>query len=140
MPSLMNVSEKEFDQLSMAFCQRAVKQEAFGNLLELTQNDKKKLRKTHPTSLHELKVKVKNLLIEKSKQHNIDQEKDLFDPAYTISDPELSKAAQLGKHALRDPKTMMLLWKKFENQNKIALFLGVNRSSVNRRCKEYGLH
>jgi len=136
----MSLTEKEFDQLSVSFCKRAIKQEAFGNLLELTQHDKKKLREAHPTSMHELKVKVKKLLIEKSKRHRIDQEKDLFDPAYTISDPELAKAAQLGRHALRDPKTMMLLWKKFENQNKIALFLGVNRSSVNRRCKEYGLH
>ena len=29
---------------------------------------------------------------------------------------------------------------KFEkNQNRIATFLGVNRSSVNRRCKDYNL-
>jgi len=32
-----------------------------------------------------------------------------------------------------------MLWNKFNNQNKIAAFLGVNRSSVNRRCREYNL-
>ena len=42
-------------------------------------------------------------------------------------------------NALKDPKIMVMLWNKFKNQNKIANILGVNRSSVNRRCKEYGL-
>ncbi|MDR3550270.1 MAG: hypothetical protein P4L31_02570 [Candidatus Babeliales bacterium] len=56
-----------------------------------------------------------------------------------ITDPQLIAASRLGKHALRDPQIMGLLWSKFNNQNKIATFLGVNRSSVNRRCKEYNL-
>ena len=51
----------------------------------------------------------------------------------------LIQASRLGKHALRDHKIMVMLWNKFKNQNKIAAFLGVNRSSVNRRCKEYNL-
>ena len=46
----------------------------------------------------------------------------------------------IGKKALKDPQIMSLLWEKFEkNQNRIATFLGVNRSSVNRRCKDYNL-
>ena len=53
--------------------------------------------------------------------------------------PELIQAARLGKHALRDQRIMVMLWDKFKNQNKIASFLGVNRSSVNRRCKEFNL-
>ena len=59
--------------------------------------------------------------------------------AYHVSDPKLVEAARLGKYALKDPKLLNLLWNKFQSQNKIALFLGVNRSSVHRRCKEYGI-
>ena len=77
-------------------------------------------------------------LIKKSQKHSIYDEAR-FDPAYNITDPEIIEAARLGKHALRDPKIMTMLWSKFKNQNKIASLLGVNRSSVNRRCKEYNL-
>ncbi len=40
---------------------------------------------------------------------------------------------------IRTPQSMAILWNKFRNQNKIAALLGVNRSSVNRRCQEYNL-
>jgi len=76
--------------------------------------------------------------MQKSRTHNIDIEKTL-DPAYQVSDPNLMEIARLGKHALKDEKAMTILWNKFKNQNKIAVFLGVNRSSVNRRCKDYNL-
>ncbi len=66
-------------------------------------------------------------------------EEELFNQSYTITDPQLAEISRLGKSALKDPKTMHLLWNKFKNQNKIALFLGVNRSSINRRFKEYNI-
>ena len=62
-----------------------------------------------------------------------------FNPAYNIADPDIAQAVQLGKKALKDPQVMGLLWEKLRNQNKIATLLGVNRSSVNRRCIEYDL-
>ena len=88
--------------------------------------------------MQELKSKVQSLLVQKSKKNQIYQETQ-FDPAYEVTDPDLIQAARLGKHALKDHKTMVMLWNKFKNQNKIAMFLGVNRSSVNRRCKEFNL-
>ena len=93
---------------------------------------------SRPTSLHELKNKVQHLLIAKSKKNNIYNETE-FDPAYEVSDPDLIEASRLGKQALKDRKVFTMLWRKFENQSKIATFLGVNRSSVNRRCKDYNL-
>ena len=53
--------------------------------------------------------------------------------------PDIAQAVRLGKKALQDPQSMAILWNKFRNQNKIATLLGVNRSSVNRRCQEYNL-
>ncbi|MCK5632959.1 sigma 54-interacting transcriptional regulator [bacterium] len=137
--SLTSFASDELEELIQELTKRAIKKDAFGNLLGLTAREKQKLLNTHPASLQELKIKIKHRLVEKSKKNQLEQEEELFDPSYTISDPDLIEASQLGKHALRDPKIMELLWRKFKNQNKIAVFLGVNRSSVNRRCKKYGL-
>jgi len=139
MPSLDSLPAEEISNLIIAFAKQAIKTNEFHRLLELTESEKRKLLNTPAKSLKELKAKVKNILIKKSKKHSIYEEAQ-FDPAYNITDPDLVEAARLGKHALKDPKIMIMLWNKFnKNQNKIANLLGVNRSSVNRRCKDYNL-
>ncbi|MDR3550275.1 MAG: sigma 54-interacting transcriptional regulator, partial [Candidatus Babeliales bacterium] len=139
MPSLLTLPEQELNDLAQGFTEQALKKNsAFNNILELTDREKVKLAHQRPISLQELKAKVQQALVLKSKKNEIYQETQ-FDPAYEITDPQLIAASRLGKHALRDPQIMGLLWSKFNNQNKIATFLGVNRSSVNRRCKEYNL-
>ena len=138
MPSLLTLPEDELNTLADGFTEQALQSNAFQNLLGLTDKEKNKLAHKRPASLQELKNKVQQILINKSKKNQIYQETQ-FDPAYEITDPDLIQAARLGKQALKDQKIMALLWNKFKNQNKIATFLGVNRSSVNRRCKEYNL-
>jgi transcriptional regulator with GAF, ATPase, and Fis domain len=139
MPSLMTLPEHEIGDLADGFTEQALKEsDTFKNLLELSEREKLKIAHQRPVSLQELKTKVQQILVQKSKKNEIFQETQ-FDPAYEITDPDLIHAARLGKHALRDPKIMTLLWNKFQNQNKIAIFLGVNRSSVNRRCKDYNI-
>ncbi len=139
MPSLLTLSEDELTNLAQGFSEQALKTQTFKNLLDLTPREKLKLANQRPVSLQELKTRVQQLLIAKSKKNEIYQETQ-FDPAYDISDPELIEAARLGKHALRDPKIVALLWNKFKSQNQIATFLGVNRSSISRRCKKYNLN
>lgn len=139
LPSLLTLPEQELGELADGFTEQALKSREIKELLELTNKDKTRLIHNRPVSLYEFKNKVQQLLKQKSQDQHLHLETE-FDPAYTITDPELIEAARLGKHALRDQKTMALLWSKFEkNQNKIADFLGVNRSSVNRRCKRYNL-
>ncbi len=138
MPSLLTLSDQELANLADGFTEQAVKTQTFKNLLMLTDKDKTKLANKRPASLQELKNKIQQILVNKSKENEIYQETQ-FDPAYQISDPELVQAARLGKKALKDQRIMTMLWDKFKNQNKIATFLGVNRSSVNRRCKEFNL-
>jgi len=138
MPSLMTLPEEELENLTSGFTQQAIKTDEFQHLLELTNSEKQRLAKARPASFAELKNRVQTILVKKSKQSAIYEEAQ-FDPAYDVSDPQLVEAVRLGKHALRDKKIMTMLWNKFSNQNKIANLLGVNRSSVNRRCKEYNL-
>lgn len=78
------------------------------------------------------------MLINKAKKKQVKQE-DVIDAAYSISTPDMYNVAKLGKNALKDKQIMTYLWNKFKNQTKIAKLLNVNRSSVNRRCKEFNL-
>ena len=137
-PSLSLMAEEEIDELVEGLAQQAMADKTFHKILEFDTRDKKRILQSRPASLQELKKRIQNSLIQKSRAHNIDVEKT-FDPAYPFSDPDLIEIARLGKHALKDEKAMTILWNKFKNQNKIAVFLGVNRSSVNRRCKDYNL-
>ncbi len=136
-PSLMTLPEVELTSLADGFAKQ-VANKITHQLPSLTHSDKNKLIHNRPTSLNELKTRIQHMLAQKSKQHENGQD-IVLEPAFGITDPELLHAAQLGKQALKNPKMMRLLWDKFKNQNKIALFLGVNRSTVNRRCKEYNL-
>ena len=138
MPSLLTLPQDELHELTHGFTEQTLKTQAFKSLLELSDRDKNKIATRRPVSLKDLKHKVHQLVLQKSKENNIYEETE-FDPEYKISNPELIEASRLGKHALRDQKIMVLLWNKFKSQTKIATFLGVNRSSVNRRCKDYEL-
>lgn len=138
MPSLVTLPEDELTQLADGLTEQVLKTNEFKNVLELTDREKSRLVHNRPASLQELKNKVQLLVVDKSKKSNIYNETQ-FNPAFQTTDPELIEAARLGKQALKDRKTFMMLWNKLQSQSKIAAFLGVNRSSVNRRCKEYGI-
>lgn len=135
MPSLLSVTDEEIQELASGYTEQVLKADDFKSLLALTDREKHKITVTRPVSLQELKTKVQQMVQTKSRKNNVQREVE-FDPAFEISDPELTQAARLGKHALRDEKIMALLWHKFQSQSKIASFLGVNRSSVNRRYKK----
>lgn len=138
MPSLLTLPPEELSELAEGFSEQTMHNNELKNLLELTDREQYKIAIKRPVSLHELKQKVQQLVLQKSKKNNVYDETE-FNPSYEVSDPHLVEAARLGKHALRDRKIMTQLWEKFQNQSKLATFLGVNRSSINRRCKEYNL-
>ncbi len=139
LPSLSSFSESEINELAQGFAEQLETTQTYKNLLALTERDKHKLSSDRPLSLQEFKEKIHQLLVQKSTKHKI-HETTNFDPAYNVTEPDIAHAVRLGKKALKDPQIMAMLWKKFKNQNKIATLLGVNRSSVNRRCQEYDLH
>ncbi len=138
MPSLMTLPDHELQALAAGYTEQALVSDAFQHVLELTDREKNVLVKDRPVSLQDLKNRVQQFLVKKSKKNLIYDEVE-FNPTYDLSDPDLIAAARLGKQALKDRRVMTLLWNKFKSQNKISTFLGVNRSSINRRCKEYNL-
>ena len=136
MPSLLTLPEPELDLLAHDLGEQILENSKLKNFLSLTDKDRKKLVSRQMVSISEFKLKIQRLIAEKSKEHNL-KPATVIDPIFNTADPALIEAAKLGKHALKDPAVMALLWDKFKNQNKIAEFLGVNRSSVHRRCKNY---
>lgn len=138
-PSIPELSNTEVVELVEGFATQSVTSQDFKDLLKLTEKDASKIVQDKPLSLNALKTRVQQLVVSKSDKYSIKDATE-FDPAYNITDPELAQAVRLGKKALKDPNVMALLWNKFKNQNKIATLLGVNRSSINRRCQQYQLY
>lgn len=139
MPSLVTLQEEEIQELADGVTSQTVKDTHFNNIIQLSENDYKNIIDRKPASLKELKSKVHSLISQKTHKHTMFTEKTV-DTKFETSNPDLLHAAQLGKYALKDEKLMALLWNTFKSQSKIAQFLGVNRSSVNRRCKKYNLN
>lgn len=138
MPRLLALPAGEMEGLVDGFAQQTLQVHDLDNVLLLSDKERTKISRQRPVSFSCLKEQVQQLVLHKSQVNNIYYEAHL-DSENKVSDPLLIEAARLGKKALKDSKMLALLWDKFGNQNKIALFLGVNRSSVSRRCKELGL-
>ena len=138
MPSLAHLTEQEFEELAENVMRQALKEKSLEAIVTLSDKEKSKLHDQCPKSLHGLRKKIYSLLLQKAEKRDL---KNAFDitPAMVSAEPELNAIVSMGKEALKDQKMMEYLWKTFNNQQKIAELLGVNRSSVNRRCKEFHL-
>lgn len=138
-PSLMTLPEGDVKNMAESFCEQVVKDHAFKHMFALNEQDKNRIALTRPSSLHEFKKRVEYILEQKTKRNGIADQETITSLYTADTDEELMHVARLGRRALKDKKILQLLWNKFKNQNQIANFLGVNRSSVNRRCKDFGL-
>ena len=138
LPSLLTLAPDELSDLTAGFIQHIISEKNPAHGVDLSQKEREKLLSDRPISLQEYKDRVYHMLINKAKKKQVKQE-DVIDAAYSISTPDMYNVAKLGKNALKDKQIMTYLWNKFKNQTKIAKLLNVNRSSVNRRCKEFSL-
>lgn len=89
-----------------------------------------------PASISDLKKRVYGIVVNKQ-ETVVSADTTQPDTEVNCGDDEINKIILLGKRALSDRHAMEILWKRFQSQTKIATLLGVNRSSVNRRCKDY---
>lgn len=136
LPSLMTLNNEELLSLAQGFAEQTIQSAHTNHLVGLQEKDKQHLLRERPVSLSELKKMIHHVLKQKAIKHNLEEEISI-DPVISTTDPQIIAIARLGKKALKDEKTMIFLWNKFKNQTKIATLLGVNRSSVNRRCKQF---
>lgn len=134
-PALSIVPQSEIQQIVEGYAQQCTKNEL---LKFLKDKDIQKILTNCPGSLFELRKKVVHVLTKKTNSTH-PNDRGYIGSVYEISNAELLEAARLGKHALKDRQVLHMLWNTFNNQNKIAQFLGVNRSSINRRLKEFNI-
>lgn len=137
MPPLTTLAQNEFEELAENVIRQAIKTKSLEPMVALSDREKSKLQTKCPTSLQELRKKIYGLLLNKTQTEEMTESLEIS-PAILSSDPELTAIVAMGKEALKDRKAMEYLWESCnKNQTKIAALLGVNRSSVNRRCKDY---
>lgn len=132
-PLCESIENNELTNIIKSIAKKYAPQNDLTNIFELKEREINKIIKEKPASFYDLHTKIK----EKIEQKNI-IESDI-EKTYNLSDPKVLEAAKLGKKALKNKDMMNILWKTFKNQNQIADILKVNRSSVNRRCREFGI-
>ena len=71
MPSLMTLPKEELSTLAEGFSEQAVMDQSLKNILSLSPRDKMRLAHQRPASLLELKTKIQQILVQKSKQNEI---------------------------------------------------------------------
>jgi DNA-binding NtrC family response regulator len=134
-PSLEKLTNQELLELTRNIAIKTLQHHDAADYFELNNRDQEKLINQRPNSLTQLTNNIKNFIQKKNVLIDGDTE-----TVYELKDPVLIQAAKLGKNALKNEELMKKLWDTFKNQNQIADFLKVNRSSVLRRCREYNLH
>ncbi len=138
LPSLATLPKKELNELVDGFTGQAMKTDMYTNILQLNDQERDKLFEHRVASVREFKERVYQFIVQKSTKHQLNDVAE-FDPAYLVEDPRLAEAGRMGVKAVQDRKMMQYLWQKFGSQTRIAEFLGVNKSTVNRRCKMFNL-
>ena len=78
LPSLLTLSEDDFVELTEGITEQTIKTQDFKSLLSLSEQEKNNLSINRPVSLYDLKNKIQNILVQKSK-NNLIFEKINFD-------------------------------------------------------------
>ncbi|MBP9765108.1 sigma 54-interacting transcriptional regulator [Candidatus Babeliales bacterium] len=138
LPSMITMSDENLMLIIDHYMTQALQEHGTQKVQPLNLKEKEAIIAKRIPGLFELRAKIITFMILKAQEkltvheHNAQATK-IIDPTC----PELQLAAQLGKHALKDIQLMKNLWKKLGSQTKIAELLGVNRSSVSRRFKDF---
>lgn len=139
-PSLVTMNHEYLSCIIDEYMYHNLQEHGPKTVVALSQKEKDVLITKRIASLFELKQKVlASMMLKAQDKLSLGDEQTTTNRFIDTASPELQLAAQLGKHALKDVQLMKHLWKKLGSQTKIADLLGVNRSSVSRRCKDYHL-
>jgi transcriptional regulator with AAA-type ATPase domain len=138
-PSVSNISVKAADEFIKETAKRFLTQEGTNIVLTLNTHEREKIRKGQSIfTLCDLRKETRKFLEAKSK--HIFGHTDTIAPIETFSSDQLIlHAANLGKQALHDRKTMAALWLRLKSQQRIAEVLRVNRSTVWRALKKFDI-
>lgn len=139
LPNLLEFSEDEFIALVQGMVLQESKERLFKSTPYLTPQEFSDLNSKRPAGIQLLRKKIRTLMNKNDRvigNTSLKKIESITKPAVV----DMNYVISLGRDALKDRDCMEFLWKKFDkNQTKIADSIGVNRSSVSRRCKFYNL-
>lgn len=138
LPSLLTIPRDEIASLARQVTEQTIQSKELRPLMDLNSSEAHSILE-HATSLHSLKEHIHQVLQSKSHKQQLNHLVKLDPANINEINPEIAHAIRLGKQSLKDKRLMNLLWNTFQSQTKIATLLNVNRSSINRRCKEFNL-
>jgi hypothetical protein len=133
---------EELSALIDGITQKLLSDTFWHGALSLNQRDKKTLMAKPPKSLYTLQKNIYDILHNKIKHNTQNGSLSSLaatDGLDTSTIAAIKHLSYLGKHALKDPEAMKLLWHSFGNYHTIARILSVDTASVYRACKKYGL-
>jgi transcriptional regulator with PAS, ATPase and Fis domain len=137
-PSLVSLPFEQLESLAKGLQKQAITVAEYHHLFGFSSQERENLDQNRPCSLSDLEQRISSFIKQRMKHMPIAEETSLYGPEKNFADPVLVEAVRLGKQALKDRKIMRALWDKLKSQSKIAQLLSVDRSSVHRRCKEFG--
>ncbi len=129
-PSLLTLPVNEMKDLATGVARQIDDSFAF------TQDELNLLQSKGITSLASLRHHIQQFIEIQADKGTTDETWSSVDSSL---DDDVKKAMKLGKMALKDKELMKKLLQKFKSQNQVALLLGVDRSSINRRVKQHQL-
>lgn len=139
LPSLAQIPHQDLIDLVHGMSEQAVQSKELLALIGLNNQEAITIAEQASLSVQELKHEVHHVLEAKSNRTGVNGMVKLNTQTPPEMPPHIAQALQLGKKALKDKHIMTLLWETFKSQAKIGALLKVNRSSVNRRLKEFNL-
>lgn len=139
LPDLCQLPISELETLVHAFQKELIRSPEYYHLFGFSAIELQQFDTHRPQSFAQARRRVSLLTKQRMAQSPLFQEAVTNVGNSRPYDDILLEAARLGKYALKNRKLMSALWEKLHSQVRIAELLGVDRSSVHRRLKEYGI-
>lgn len=128
--SLKELPPHEVSAMTEQITTEIARSMTLSDLLVLTAQERTRLLEQGPTSIMGLRTLVSNALVRKGSRSDLTN---------LVNNPHVQRAARLGRRALTDRELLGELWQVLHSYAAIADLIGVNRSTVSRRCRDYGI-
>jgi hypothetical protein len=135
-PIISDLSHESSALLMQNIAVQLIEQKEFATLLTLSDTHINSVRSRVPTTMKELRIYVQHILQKRVDELTISHA--VINNTHT-TDKLFLDVARYGRHTLKQKELMIELWHRVQNQSKIAELLSVDRSSVSRSLKKFGV-
>lgn len=139
LPDLSRLPRAELETVACALQRQLISTPEYYHLFGFSSTELQQLDEHRPESFFQLRRRINPLTKQRITESPLLQQASINAVKTGPYDDIILEAARRGKQALKDRQLMKALWEKLKSQIRIAELLDVDRSSVHRRLKEYGV-